>query len=257
MSIVADPIDLAPALEHARDFALTDEILVEQFVSGIEFTVEVLSWRGSHAILGVSSKTKVPDRPWIADGLTYGSQLARAAIQEVSALAVAAVNALGRAEGISHLELVREEASGIFQLIEIGFRPGGGHILSPILSELLQVNLAAELAAMQQSAYNETNWSNLTEKCRIYWESQRAAHYGFFRPPRGRLAGVTGVSDALNIPGVAAAEVTAEIGSQVGYWQDSRDRVGSFVAFGGTPTELAEIVGKVHEAVVFEVEGCE
>jgi carbamoyl-phosphate synthase large subunit len=107
-------------LKHSR----CGQVIVEDFVEGIEFTVETFSHRGTTTVLAVSEKRKVPGtRGTVAVELATSSHPA-AVTDGIGALAVDAVAALGHTDGPGHTEILRKD-DGSFWLVETAGRGGG------------------------------------------------------------------------------------------------------------------------------------
>lgn len=253
VSLVTSDEDFLSAVTRAEALSLDGTALVEEYVEGTEFTVETISWKGRHIILCASSKEKVPGYPWIARGLTFGSPETRELRSKIELTAQAALDALNRIDGISHLEMIREVATGDLKVIEIGFRPGGGHILSPIVSTLIGENLAMTYARLVAHSFCEVDWENVQDGVSDFWRSQRCIHYGFFDPPKGLLVSISGLREFRAQAGVLSAEVVAAPGTVVKPWKDSLGRVGHFVVEGDSYEQLLLRVAGAQRSIRFEM----
>ncbi len=110
----------------ARLIAEIDRVLVEEYIGGREYSVESLTIRGRHEVLGITEKhlhdgTLVEERHvFPATGLDADL------VSRIDALATGVLDALGYRHGPCHIEIKVDD--GEVRLIEINNRAGGDFI---------------------------------------------------------------------------------------------------------------------------------
>ena len=124
--------DVRQAVLRACGESFAHEAVVEEFVEGDEFSVEGMSWEGSHRILAVTRKATTGAPHFIETGHLQPAFLPAEVEARVRAVVVHALDTLGVRYGASHTEL-KVLPSGDVKLIEVGARMGGDCIGSHLV----------------------------------------------------------------------------------------------------------------------------
>jgi biotin carboxylase len=241
VSVVRDAGELEWAWEFAHPHARNGRVVVERFLDGTEMTVETVSHRGEVHVLASSDKVKPPLRTRVATSLRYPAALAGAALEEVHALARAAVSSLGLTDGPGHLELI-VTADGP-RLVEMGARGGGGHVFSTVVEAVSGVAMVRQSARLLAG-----DEPDLTPR------HQRGCVYELFVPHGGVIRSIEGVREARALPGVLELGVTRRPGDVLGELVDSLQRSGYAVVCGRDRDEAIRRAQAVSETVVFELD---
>ena len=132
VSKVASPADMASAIALAREEGFSDDVLVEQFVGGQEFSVEYVSWKGHHRFLALTEKFTTGAPHFIEYGHLEPARVGASDLDTIKSAVEHALNSLGVEFGASHSEIkLQEDGSVVF--IEIGSRMGGDCIGSHLV----------------------------------------------------------------------------------------------------------------------------
>jgi biotin carboxylase len=241
VSVVREPDDLAWAYEFAGSRARNGRIVVERFVEGTELTIESISYDGDVHVLAVSDKVKPPRRTRVATSLTYPADLSPGALEQVHALASAAVRSLGITDGPSHVEMILTDAGPV--LLELGARGGGGHVFSVITEAVSGVPMVAESARVL-----------VGDEPDLRIRHERGCVYLLFSPERGVIRAVHGVDEARALPGVLELGITRRPGDVLGPLVDSLQRSGFAVVAGRTRQEAMRRADAVFKTVQFELD---
>lgn len=129
---VTDASSLAAAIEEAKRCGFQKAALVEEFVTGQEYSVECISWRGEHHFLALTQKYTTGAPHFIETGHLEPASVDKDTLQEVKEVTFHALDSLGIQNGASHTELKISE-SGRVSLIEVGGRMGGDFIGSSLV----------------------------------------------------------------------------------------------------------------------------
>jgi biotin carboxylase len=200
------------ALAHAADGAL----LVEEFVDGLEVTVEAFSIDGRCHVLAVSEKAHYADNPCVACRLAYPPRLAAAVHERLRADAARAVEALGLRQGISHAEYRLRD--GVPHLVEAAARGGGNRIASVIVPHVSGVDVYALLM--------DAVLGRPVSMPRI---AARAAVLEFFDFPAGQVMEIEGVEAARREARPYELSLDVASGQSIRAAADDRTRPGFFI----------------------------
>ena len=225
VSRVAGPDQLSWAVDYASTNSRGCDFIVEQCISGVEMTIEGLVKRGQAQILAQSDK-EPQDHPKyrVAMALNYPAKFADWQLKRAADIVGRAAQVPGIENGAFHCEcMVNEE--DVF-LLEMGGRPGGGHIFGQIVEASSGVCMPQALALLL-----------LGEDPDICPRFQRGACYKFFAPPSGVFQAVTGVAEAANLPGILDFGFHMNPGTVVSAIAGDADRPGYAVATGATREE--------------------
>ena len=122
---------LCGSLNNAIEVSFAKEAIVEEFISGIEVSVESISWRGGHYILQITDKVTTDDH-FVEIAHHQPSLLSEKDKTRICEIVKKALNAMHIENGASHSEL-KIAPNGDIRIMEIGARMGGGFIGSHLV----------------------------------------------------------------------------------------------------------------------------
>lgn len=125
----------------------SDRILVEEFIVGIESSLELIVVDGRATLLAISTKAKAESKSQVATEIVYPGELSDVVIGRIRWLCTDAAQALGLVSGVAHFEVITTP-DGIPYLVEVGGRAGGGHTFHPIVSHVSGINYPELLARL-------------------------------------------------------------------------------------------------------------
>lgn len=202
------------ALTHnERGIPLPRKLLVEEYVSGPEFSVEVMSGR----CVGVTRKHLSPPPFPVEIGHDYPGLPACADREALRFAALTATRALGLTWGAAHVE-VRLAAGGP-SIIEVNPRLAGGFI-----PELVRQSDGIDLIAELVAAATGREPMEHVACCRS------ASVRFLLAPENGQLASIQGVNRAQAMAGVVDAAIYPQQGASLIRRGDFRDRIGHVIA---------------------------
>ena len=123
---------LQEAIEEAKRQGFQKQALVEEFVSGQEYSVEYVSWNGNHRFLAITRKYTTGSPHFIETGHLQPAALDEAVLNKVKEIIPHALSGLGVKFGASHSEIKITDSNDI-KIIEIGARMGGDFIGSSLV----------------------------------------------------------------------------------------------------------------------------
>lgn len=123
---------LKSAIETAQSVSLINECIVEEFVEGVEVSVESISWEGKHYILAITDK-ETTGSPYFVELAHHQPSLLPYDIQKkIIQMTQNALNALNIKFGASHSEFKITYEGNVYA-IEVGARMGGDFIGSDLV----------------------------------------------------------------------------------------------------------------------------
>ena len=221
ISVVRAEGDVEWSYAWAEPYLTNRRLVVEDYLEGIEMTVESVSLGpGDVRILAMSDKVKdLEARTRVATSLEFPSQRPPAVLAEVESLVQDAVAAIGVEIGMAHTEVIVTAAGP--RLVELGARGGGGHVFHTLIEQACGLAAPAFTAALLCGGRPE-----------LPPPQRRGACYRFFQQTPGVVRAVRGVAEARALPGVLDLEVVVRPGDRVEALENSLKRVG-WIATGG------------------------
>jgi biotin carboxylase len=241
VSLAHSPDELQWSFDLAAPFVKNGRYIVEEFLDGVELTVETFTQPGGNTyILTMSDKVKAPLRTRVASSLNFPANISDEMADKVEKLVINAISSLGISLGMAHTELIVTK-DGPF-LVETGARGGGGHIFHTII-EAVSSFRAPLFAAMATCGM-------LIDMPKL---KKRGAVYRFFTPPEGILSAVVNLAEARLIPGVLDIGLNKKVGDRINQLDNSLERVGYVVTSGETREDAIRLADRVNELVRFVV----
>jgi biotin carboxylase len=239
VSVVSSEDEFGPAVEAAVAASRGGDALVEELVDGPEVTVNAFSSGGEFHPLTVTDRlTAEPPAFGVALAHVWPSE---EAVEEAVEVARAAADGLGVREGPTYTQ-IRMGPDGP-RVMELAARLGGGHD-----AELCETALGVDLNALALAA--------------AYGRGARVPPsrpvggvcVRFLVAPPGRLRGVHGVKEALELDGLLDAVPYRPPGWEFGPLRTGHDRAGFVLARGDSRAEALERADQAAALIEFDVE---
>lgn len=124
--------DLGSALKYAAEESFSKSILVEEYIEGIEVSVECISWNGNHKVLVITDKFTSGSPNFVELAHHQPSFLPELIQRNIKDETLKCLDALGIKYGASHSEF-KITSDGKIYVIEVGARMGGDFIGSNLV----------------------------------------------------------------------------------------------------------------------------
>jgi len=233
--------DLPGAVARAFQFSKSSKVLLEEYMDGTEFTVEVFATDGDMHVLAVTEKKKVAGtRGTVASELATPER-PREIVSRLAEAVVAAFRALGYTDGPGHAEAILR-TDGRVGLIEVAGRGGGFMVFDGLVPAVSGVNIA-RLTALQAVGLSVGTITNI----------ERASVLRFFPSTPGVLRKISGFEDANLIQGIQAAPI-AQVGHKFHRATVDGDRLGYILSCAATPLQAHELANEAEHLIRFEIE---
>lgn len=233
--------DFASLFERAMNESRDKSVMIEQFIEGPEFSVEIIVWQGEAHVLTVTDK-KTTEAPYFVElGHNQPSVFPKEMQERLKDAAVAGVKALGLDNCAAHAEL--KLMDGEPYLMEIGARLGGDFISTELTHLSTGVDMVA--AAIDVALGIEPD---LSPK-----EAPKGVCIRYFTPQPGRLTAINN-QDLLNDSHVYDAEIYHQVGDMIPEVCSSLDRSGHVIVTDETAEAAIRRADELIKDVVFETE---
>jgi histidinol-phosphate aminotransferase len=216
----------------------TGPVLVEEYLTGPEFSVETISVRGEHHVVGVTGKKLGPPPLFVETGHAHPVP-ASADTARVSELVVAMLNTARYRTGPAHTELRLTPAGP--RIIESQARLGGDRI--PRLVEL-STGVDLERAVFAALAGRAPGPRTRSDVARIH----------YFALPPGMLREVGGLDAIRALPFVSELSFPFAPGDTVPVTVDWRSRHGFVIVTAASPEQAASRLTEVESLLRVSVD---
>lgn len=218
------------------------EILVEDYIPGIEVAVEGVLVDGSLKILAIFDKPDPLEGPYFTETIyTTPSRLSQMMQDEIYFYVEKAVKAIGLLRGPIHAEL-RINENGIY-VVEIANRTIGGYC-----SEVLTFNndISLENVVLRQALGMDIS--------HLERETQAAGVMMIPPPCSGTLQKVNCIDEALRVDGIEDILISIPVGQQVEVLPKSSKYLGFIFARGATPEFVENAIRKAYANLEIVIE---
>ena len=225
------------ALEESRD----NSVLIEQFIEGPEFSVEIIVWEGRVNVLTVTDKKTTEAPHFVELGHNQPSCFPDETVTLIKDAAVRGVKALGVNKCACHAEVKVQD--GRAYLMEIGARMGGDFV-STVLTRL-STGIDMVAAAIDCALNIEPD---LTPKA-----APQGVCIRYFCPKPGKLVSISN-TEALNDPRVHEWEIYHQVGDEIPVVTSSLCRSGHVIVTEETPQKAIAFAESLLNEVKMETE---
>jgi biotin carboxylase len=240
VSVAGSPDELRDAVAFAQQAYNNDaEVIVEEWLDGIEHSAETVTWQGETHVLAVSDKVKTPLPYRVDKSVVYPTALTGRALADLHTLIKASVRALGITVGAAHVEACTT-ADGP-RLFELGARCGGGGTPDPIVPYVTGIDMVGEVVRIHAGDAPR----------RLQPHAPRGCVYRFLTPAPGAFRSVEGVDDVASWPGVLDCAVMLDAAQPIKQVRVGADRAGFVIAGGETRADAVRLADRAEDAIRF------
>lgn len=227
--------------ERSKSESRDKSVMLEQFVEGPEFSVEIIVWNGQVNVLTVTDK-KTTEAPYFVElGHNQPSTFPSEIVEKIKLAAVAGVKALQVNNCACHAEVKVQEGSAY--IMEIGARMGGDFI-STVLT-LLSTGINMIDAAVNCALGIEPD---LTPKA-----EPKGVCIRYFCPRPGKLVSISN-TEVLDDPRVHEWEIYHKEGDMIPEVTSSLCRSGHVIVIENTPQKAIAYAESLIEKIKLETE---
>ncbi len=224
------------ALQHSK----SGKLVIEEFMKGIEVSVEAFMHKGKINIIGLSDKVRSP-LPYLLDiKVSFPSAYSEAEINNIINMARQTIEAVGVKEGPVHMELIMTKSGPI--PVELAARGPGFKVFTDIMPMITGIDLLKELIRM-----------SLGDKPSLEKRKDMASVIKFLDTKTGVLKRISGINQAKKEDGVYEVEIYPKEGDKVNKLTCGADRVGHIISIADTRRKAEEAVERAEKRIKLEV----
>ncbi|NUS76005.1 MAG: ATP-grasp domain-containing protein [Streptomyces sp.] len=225
------------------NFFHIERFLVEQYISGPEFSVESFSFAGRHVVLAITEKLTGGENGFIEFGHALPARLTPEQERGVEDTVARFLDALGLTDGAAHTEL-RLTPTGP-KIIESHNRMGGDRIFD-LLNAAYGIDIEEWIVAWQFELIPALDARPVPE---------RSAATRFLSARPGTVVEVQGAEEAKELADVIDVETTVRPGDVLGELRGNWDRAGQVLTTGpDTTAAIATAEALLEQVTVVTVE---
>lgn len=227
----------------------TPSVLMEEYITGTEFTIDSLKTLEGNYSLAISEKKHYDYNENVANQLLFDNKNDRFDYEELRRVNDQLVNATEIPFGLTHAEY--KYCNGKFYLIEIQARGGGNFIATDIVPFISGVDSYTEqikwcLGMSSQISYD---YSSLSSRCSVLY---------FFDVPGngGIVKKILGVDylEQLNKQSKLTYHLTFKEGDLIEKTKDDSTRIGWYILYAESRDELDSLMDEIDKTVKFILE---
>ena len=217
------------------------DVLIEEYLTGREVSVEIIVWQGKPNVVAVTDKLTSGKPHFIEMGHSQPAQFPENVMTEICNLAIDAVRALGTYSGAAHAEIIVTTQGP--KMVEIGARLGGGCInthLVPLSTGVDIVGNVIKCSLGEEPVFEKT--------------VNKAAVLRHIPVQSGKIKNIHGADVAITVPGVKDIVFLKKPGDSIEHFIDGTDRIGMVIAQADTVEEGNDICEKALKYIKVEYE---
>lgn len=233
--------EFARLFEISKNESRDKQVMLEQFIEGPEFSIEIIVWDGQVNVLTVTDKKTTEAPHFVELGHNQPSCFPAETVEKIKAAAVAGVKALGVNNCACHAEVKVQDGEPF--IMEIGARMGGDFISTVLTPLSTGVDMIA--AAV--------NCALGIEPCLTPAAELQGVCIRYFCPNPGVLKSISN-TEVLNDPRVYEWEIYHKVGDIIPEVTSSLCRSGHVIVTEETPQKAIAYAERLISEVIFETE---
>ncbi len=227
--LVEELDELKFAYDKALEYSEKGKVLIEEYMDGVEVSVEAFMYEGIMHVIALSDKVRT-DPPYLLDKevifpSTYNYEVKKQIIRE----AEKAIKAVGIKMGPVHMELMITKDGPV--PVELAARGPGFKVFTDIMPTITGIDLLKELILI-----------SLGQRPNLMKTRNKASVIKFIDTKTGTLKKISGLEEAKKINGIYELELYVEEGDSVHILTCGADRVGHIISIADSRKEAEKIV---------------
>lgn len=212
-----DEQELTDHFAYSQHESRSGQVIIEEYLTGNEVSVEILVVGGKINILAITDKLTTGAPHFVEMGHSQPSRLPASVIDEIINVAIMAIKAIGIETGPAHVEMM-VTSQGV-KMIELGARMGGDCITTHLVP--LSTGIDMIRATIDLSLGLDPD---------ISVKFQKGSAIRFFKTSTGILRSITGIGETRETNGIIDVVFTKSIGEKIENINSSIDRIGYVIS---------------------------
>lgn len=230
-------------MKFAQSFYDDKTVVVEEFLEGVEHSMELVVYQNKIHVLAISDKEKMPFPYRVDKSVIYPTIFTGKARDSMIKVAREAVKSLGITVGAVHIEMCTTKKGP--RLFELGARFGGGHTPHPIVSYLTGINVVQEVTRILLGEAPTTSLDPQLSKGCVY---------RFLTPQPGIFKSVYGFDEIRTWDGILDSGLWVKHGDEIRPVRIGGDRAGYIVAGAKNRQSAIELANCAENSLIFNYE---
>ena len=236
-----DQEELKSEYEYSHRESRGGAVIIEEYLQGPEFSVEVMVVDGVPHVLQITDKLTTGAPHFVEMGHSQPTKQPESVQEAIKDLAIRACQAVGINIGPAHVEMILTKDGPV--MVELGARMGGDCItthLVPLSTGIDMVGAAIKLAC--------------GERISIEPAFRKGSAIRYFDLCNGKIKAIDGINEAERISGVQEISIVHQVGETIGEIDSSTDRVGFVISQADTSDEAVMVCERAMSVVHISVE---
>ena len=232
-------------IDKAMKISNIKHVIIEEYIEGIEYTIESFTNNSKTIILAVTKKYKIPGTNKTVANQLESLDNKNFLFKHLGNLTIEALKALKFENGPAHTEIIYNHISGEEIIVETAGRGGGFKILDSLVPAI--TGFDATKASILQA---------INKQIRIPKLSNNYAILKWLPSRKGTVRSISGFNKVrrnenknINIEG----NNFVDIGAKVNTPTCDGDRLGYLLCWGKNKSEVKEILKKSHKQIKFKI----
>lgn len=229
------------AYDYCRPFSRVGDVIVEEYMSGPEVSVETVSIDGVCHVIQTTDKLTTGAPHYVEMGHSQPTRLSKETADRIAEVARNANKAIGIKNGPSHTEIIVTGEGP--KVVELGARLGGDNIathLVPLSTGVDMVECCIKIALGEEPDI-EAKWS-------------KGAAIRYFRQHAGIIKEINGIEEAEKISGIRQISIVHNVGEEITDVIDSGSRMGFGIAQGENADEAIAACTEALNRIVITID---
>jgi len=240
VSQAIDPDGVKRAFAFAKEASPTGEVIIEEYMTGPELSIDALIYKNTIHICGVADRLITAPPFFVETGHIMPSALEPALLEDAVNVFCRGIRALGLDIGAAKGDIKVTPRGAMVG--EIAARLSGGFMSAYTYPYSSGVDLNANAIRIALGGAPR----GLQEKFR------RTAMEAAIIPRPGVIKSIHGLEDALAIPGVRHIFMNADIGDRVTRPRSNVEKAGHIIAVADTRDEVLKIIAQAQAAIAIK-----
>lgn len=239
--LVHDATELRDAYSYSQGESRGGAVIIEEYLQGPEFSVEVMVVDGEPHVLQITDKLTTGAPHFVEMGHSQPTRQGEENQERIRDLARRACKAVGINYGPAHVEMILTKDGP--KMVELGARMGGDCItthLVPLSTGIDMVGATIDAAC--------------GGKPDIEQKFDKGSAIRYFNTSAGLLKEIEGIEKAKKLPGVQEITLVKEIGTTITDIGSSADRIGFVIAQADTAEDAVRVCERAIEEIKISVE---
>ncbi len=214
---ITDKKLIEEAYDYCRPFSGIGDVVVEEYMSGPEVSVETLSIDGVCHVIQITDKLTTGAPHYVEMGHSQPTRHSKEIAERIAEVARWANKAIGIKNGPSHTEIIITSEGP--KIVELGARLGGDNITTHLVPLSTGVNMVECCIKMA-----------IGEKPDIEPKWNKGSAIRYFQQHAGVVMSIAGIDEAEKIDGVQQISIVHGVGETITEIDSSGARMGFVIA---------------------------